>query len=76
MCDIIQVSTLHTASEGFMGINMSPFPLNYTYTAMIDYGFMEFIPEEHIEEDQPNTLFSEQVKQLISLISILFWWNS
>ena len=64
MSGVIQVSMLHAASEGFLGVNLSPDPDDFNYHAMITYGFMEFIPEAATQEEQPATLFAEQVGSL------------
>ena len=64
MADVVQVSLLHAASEGFLGVNVFFDPDNFDYAAMITYGFMEFIAEDLTHEDQPPTLFAEQVIML------------
>ena len=61
MKGVIQVSLLHACSEGLPGFNMSADPRNYRYVALIDYGFMEFIPEAVIDKEQPDTCFAEEV---------------
>ncbi|KAI0212561.1 Jasmonoyl--L-amino acid synthetase JAR1 [Lamellibrachia satsuma] len=63
MSGVIQVSLLHAASEGILGINVFFDPDNFNYVAMISYGFMEFIPEDLTHEQQPATLFAEQLQK-------------
>ena len=44
-----------------MGFNLNFNPLDFSYTALADYAFMEFIHESKVEENKPETLFLEQV---------------
>ncbi len=62
MAGIPQISLAHAASEGFLGLNMDFATDDASYMAMPLFGFLEFIPEEHIHEDQPDTCYIEQVR--------------
>ena len=57
-----QISQMHAASEGFMGVNLSADADSSSYTAMYTYAMMEFIPESVVDKEQPRTLFVEEVR--------------
>lgn len=69
MRGVKQVSTLHAASEGFFGVNMSAEHDDSSeprYTLLPEFGFFEFIEEGRIDEEQPLTVFAEQVRPISS----------
>ena len=55
-------SPLYGATEGLLGLNINPRQSNREYLLLPRAMFFEFIPIEHSEEDQPKTLFMDQVK--------------
>ncbi|XP_052241600.1 uncharacterized protein LOC127851760 isoform X2 [Dreissena polymorpha] len=55
-------STFHAGSEAFYGVNTHLLADDITYTAMTPFIFFEFIPEAHVDEDQPETLLCNQVE--------------
>ena len=58
-----QLSVVHGASEGFLGINISGKPEMTSLMAMPLFYVLEFIPESACGEEQPETLFLEQVRR-------------
>ena len=62
MTDVAQYSLLHVASEGFMGVDVSSHPSKGTYTAAVDLSFFEYIHEEDTAQEQPETLFADQLQ--------------
>lgn len=75
MRGVKQVSTLHAASEGFFGVNMSAEhddddddddSSEPRYTVLPEFGFFEFIEESRIDDEQPPTVFAEQVRPISS----------
>ena len=57
-------SPLYAASEGLLGINVWPLERPSRYLLAPKSMFFEFIPVEKCEEEQPETLFMDQVKRL------------
>lgn len=55
-------SPLYAASEGLLGVNIWPAEKPSKYLLVPGYMFFEFIPVEACEEDQPKTLFMDQVE--------------
>ncbi|BFZ14829.1 hypothetical protein BsWGS_17868 [Bradybaena similaris] len=56
-------SPLYAASEGLLGINIWPKELPSHYLLHPQAQFFEFIPEYHMDEEQPNTYLMHQVKE-------------
>lgn len=54
-------SPLYAASEGLLGLNIWPRNQPSLYLLALQSMFFEFIPVEHCNEDQPQTLFMDQV---------------
>jgi len=69
MRGVAQFSLVHAASEGFYGVNVTavdnegPKSLgpNSRYTVLPQLGFYEFIALADVEQNQPSTVFAEQV---------------
>ncbi|KAK3099344.1 hypothetical protein FSP39_003018 [Pinctada imbricata] len=55
-------SPLYAASEGLLGVNVWPLKHPSHYLLAPKSMFFEFIPVEHCKEDQPATLFLDQVQ--------------
>lgn len=61
-CEGIPIySPLYAASEGLLGLNIWPKNHPSRYLLAVQSMFFEFIPVEHSTEDQPSTLFMDQV---------------
>lgn len=58
---IASYSPLYAASEGLLGVNIWPAQTPSKYMLVPGYMFFEFIPVENCDEDQPKTLFLDQV---------------
>ncbi|XP_071786364.1 GH3 domain-containing protein-like [Asterias amurensis] len=56
-------SALYAATEGLIGVNMWPKSEKRRYMLAPRSMFFEFIPVDKIFEDQPDTLFIDQVKR-------------
>lgn len=56
-------SPLYAASEGLLGLNIWPKNHPSRYLLAVQSMFFEFIPVEHSKEDQPSTLFMDQVEK-------------
>ena len=54
-------SPLYAASEGLLGVNIWPDERPSRYLLAPNSMVFEFIPIERCEEDQPNTVFMDQV---------------
>ena len=61
MRGVKQLSLVHAASEGFMGINTTPELDSPVYTVTIDSTVVEFIPESCTHDDEPATLSIQEV---------------
>lgn len=59
---ISMYSPLYAASEGLLGVNIWPEDKPSKYMLVPGYMFFEFIPVQHCDEDQPQTLFLDQVE--------------
>lgn len=57
-------SPIYGASEGLLGINIWPDKKPVHYLLAPESMFFEFIPLENCEEDQPKTLFMDQVNNI------------
>ncbi|XP_067654045.1 uncharacterized protein [Haliotis asinina] len=57
-------SSLHIASEAVFGVsvNVPDDSLDVEYTILPQANFYEFIPEEHVEEKQPDTVLATEVE--------------
>ena len=58
-------SPLYAASEGLLGVNIWPLQYPSRYLLAPQSMFFEFIPVEHCKEEQPQTLFLDQVCHLL-----------
>ncbi|KAL9966001.1 hypothetical protein ACROYT_G024006 [Oculina patagonica] len=55
-------STIYGATEGLMGVNLWPLETKPCYLLVPRSMFFEFIPLNHSHEEQPKTLFGEEVE--------------
>ena len=58
-------SPLYAASEGLIGLNVNPLAEKREYLLVPDAMFFEFIPVEKTSEVQPDTLFGDQVQEIL-----------
>ena len=58
-----QVYGIHAGTEGFFGNNLTTDVEGEVLTFMPHVSFLEFIPEDKMEEDNPKTLFMDEVSQ-------------
>ncbi|XP_056012730.1 GH3 domain-containing protein-like isoform X2 [Ostrea edulis] len=56
-------SPLYAASEGLLGVNIWPKEHPSHYVLAVNSMFFEFIPMDHSSEDQPKTVFIDQVEK-------------
>ena len=61
MKGVIQVSQLHAATEGFIGLNLTPEDKRQQYTLVPHYAFLEFIREDDCYKPEPETVFVDEV---------------
>ena len=54
-------SPLYAASEGLIGLNINPLAAKREYLLLPSAMFFEFIPVSKTSEEQPDTLFGDQV---------------
>jgi len=59
--DVPIYSPLYAASEGLLGINIWPTERPSRYLLALKSMFFEFIPVDKCEEENPETLFIDQV---------------
>ena len=70
-------SPLYGATEGLIGININPLSERRDYMLVPRAMFFEFIPIEHAEEEQPKTLFIDQVAFMcLNVLTMLTFYES
>ncbi|XP_053384537.1 uncharacterized protein LOC123537398 [Mercenaria mercenaria] len=55
-------SPFHAGTESFYGINLHLGEPEVTYTFMVPFNYFEFIPVEHIEDENPETLLCNELR--------------
>lgn len=55
-------STIYGATEGLIGVNLWPLNSELCYLLVPRSMFFEFIPLEHTHEEQPKTLFGDEIE--------------
>ena len=61
MYGLPMISDVHGASEGIIGVNVSPDADCLDYAFLLRDNFFEFIPEENVGEENPKTFFIGEV---------------
>ena len=61
------LSLLHGCSEGVVGVAFPDKPEHFSYVVIPELAFYEFIPEEHCDDEDPNTLFLEEVSNACNI---------
>ena len=79
--DIPIYSPIYAASEGLLGINIWPENKPSRYLLSPQSMFFEFIPVEQSDEQQPHTLFMDQVNtfdlfSIVLLLSLVSYTNA
>ncbi|KAL4234068.1 hypothetical protein ACF0H5_005722 [Mactra antiquata] len=60
--DLSSVSLLHVGTETLYGINIHPLRETVSYIPIISLNFIEFLPEDEMEQENPQTLLAHQVE--------------